>query len=246
MIRFDILSLFPEMFDSPLNSSLLKKARERKIIEVNLIDIRTFAEDKHRMADDYPYGGGSGMVMKVEPVAKALDSLDLLEGIPIILMTPQGEPFSQEIAGELSSHSRLAVICGHYEGVDERIREHLATREISIGDYILTGGELPAMVLIDAVARLIPGVLGNEESARGDSFSGGVLEYPQYTRPPEFRGWRIPDVLLSGHHAEIEKWRRRESLKRTMQRRPDILEKADLDEADRQLLDQIEREDDPV
>ncbi len=246
MIRFDILSLFPEMFDSPLNSSLLKKARERKIIEVNLIDIRTFAEDKHRMADDYPYGGGSGMVMKVEPVAKALDSLDLLEGIPIILMTPQGEPFSQEIAGELSSHSRLAVICGHYEGVDERIREHLATREISIGDYILTGGELPAMVLIDAVARLIPGVLGNEESARGDSFSGGVLEYPQYTRPPEFRGWRIPDVLLSGHHAEIEKWRRRESLKRTMRRRPDILEKADLDEADRQLLDQIEREDDPV
>ncbi len=246
MIRFDILSLFPEMFDSPLNSSLLKKARERKIIEVNLIDIRTFAEDKHRMADDYPYGGGSGMVMKVEPVAKALDSLDLLDGIPIILMTPQGEPFSQEIAGELSSHSRLAVICGHYEGVDERIREHLATREISIGDYILTGGELPAMVLIDAVARLIPGVLGNEESARGDSFSGGVLEYPQYTRPPEFRGWRIPDVLLSGHHAEIKKWRRRESLKRTMQRRPDILEKADLDEADRQLLDQIEREDDPV
>lgn len=246
MIRFDILSLFPEMFDSPLNSSLLKKARERKIIEVNLIDIRTFAEDKHRMADDYPYGGGSGMVMKVEPVAKALDSLDLPDGIPIILMTPQGEPFSQEIAGELSSHSRLAVICGHYEGVDERIREHLATREISIGDYILTGGELPAMVLIDAVARLIPGVLGNEESARGDSFSGGVLEYPQYTRPPEFRGWRIPDVLLSGHHAEIEKWRRRESLKRTMRRRPDILEKADLDEADRQLLDQIEREDDPV
>ena len=239
MIRFDILSLFPEMFDSPLNSSLLKKAREKKIIEVNLIDIRSFTEDKHRMADDYPYGGGSGMVMKVEPVARALESLELAAGTPVILMTPQGEPFSQALAGVLAAHPRLVLICGHYEGVDERIREHLVTREVSIGDYVLTGGELPALVVIDAVSRLIPGVLGNDESARGDSFSGGVLEYPHYTRPPEYRGWQVPEVLLSGHHAEIERWRRRESLKRTLLRRPDLLKRADLNEADRAFLDEI-------
>ncbi len=242
MSRFDILTLFPEMFDSPFNSSLLKKAREKQIIEFNITDIRAFAEDKHRMADDYPYGGGSGMVMKVEPVARAIESLHPSEGDPVILLTPQGEIFTQEIARQFSEFSRLILVCGHYEGVDERIRDHLVTREISVGDFILTGGEPAAIVLVDAVSRLIPGVLGNEESAPGDSFSAGLLEYPQYTRPAEYCGWTVPDVLLSGHHREIEMWRKRESLKRTLQRRPDLLEKAQLTEEERNILNQLKRE----
>jgi len=239
MIRFDILTLFPEMFDSPFSSSLIKKACEKQILDINILDIRSFAEDKHKMADDYPYGGGSGMVMKVEPVTKALESLQPSNGDPVILLTPQGETFNQKIARDLSSYSRLILICGHYEGVDERIREHLATREISVGDYILTGGEIPAMIIVDSIARLIPGVLGNAESAPGDSFSEDLLEYPQYTRPAEFRGWTVPDVLLSGHHREIERWRRRESLKRTLARRPDLLEKANLIEEDRKILKEL-------
>jgi tRNA (guanine37-N1)-methyltransferase len=242
MIRFDILTLFPEMFDSPFNASLLKKAREKQIIEVSISDIRTFAEDKHRMADDYPYGGGSGMVMKVEPVAKAIKSLQPSEQDPVILMTPQGEMFTQDLAKELAGYPRLILVCGHYEGVDERIRGHLVNREISIGDYILTGGELAALVLVDAVSRLIPGVLGNAESAPGDSFSNGLLEYPQYTRPSEYLGWTVPDVLLSGHHREIELWRKRESLKRTVQRRPDMLVKAELTQEEQEMLDQIKKE----
>ena len=239
MIQFDILTLFPEMFDSPLNASLLKKAREKQIIEIHITDIRTFAEDKHRMADDYPYGGGSGMVMKVEPVAKAIRSLQPSESDPVILLTPQGERFTQGLAKELAGYPRLILVCGHYEGVDERIRDHLVNREISIGDYILTGGELAALILVDAVSRLIPGVLGNEDSADGDSFSNGLLEYPQYTRPSEYLGWSVPDVLLSGHHREIELWRKRESLRRTLQRRPDLLEKAELTAEEQLILDQI-------
>ncbi len=243
MIRFDILSLFPEMFVSPFDASLIKKAREKKILEINVIDIRAFAEDKHKMADDYPYGGGHGMVMKIEPVSRAIASLDPQEGDPVILLTPQGESFNHKIAVELSAYSRLILLCGHYEGVDERIREHLVTREISIGDYVLTGGEIPAMILVDSIARLVPGVLGNAGSALGDSFSEGLLEYPQYTRPAEYRGWRVPEVLLSGHHREIELWRKRESLKRTLARRPELIEAAELSDEDRKILEAIKKND---
>ncbi len=243
MLRFDILTLFPEMFDSPFNASLLKKARERGLIDIRITDIREFARDKHRTADDYPYGGGSGMVMKIEPVAGALESLEppLAERIGLVcLLTPQGEVFNQRMARELAEESRIVLVCGHYEGVDERIRKHLVDREISIGDFVLTGGELPAMVVVDAVSRLLSGVLGNELSAAGDSFSSeqGLLEYPQYTRPAEFRGWTVPEVLLSGHHAEIESWRRKEALKRTLLRRPDLLKKARLTVEDKAFVDE--------
>ena len=224
MIRFDILTIFPEMFASPCGCSLLKKALDKGLIEIHLHDIRAYAEDKHRMTDDAPYGGGGGMVMKVEPIDRALCSIPVLEGkAPIILMTPQGERFSQKMAEDLAGHRQLVLVCGHYEGVDERVRTQLVSREISIGDYVLTGGELSAMVVVDAVSRLVPGVLGNCESARADSFSTGFLEYPHYTRPAEYRGWKVPDVLLMGNHREIEMWRRRESLLRTLRRRPDLL-----------------------
>jgi len=239
-MRFDVLSIFPEMFHSPLQFSLLKKAQEKGLIEIGLHDIRDWAEDKHNMTDDAPYGGGCGMVMKVEPVERALAAVKPTDVQPlVILMTPQGEKFSQEIAGELAEQEHLIIICGRYEGFDERIRQHLADREISIGDYILTGGELSALVLIDAVSRLIPGVLGNDESATTESFSGGLLEYPQYTRPAEYKGWGVPDVLVSGNHAQIEQWRRIESLKRTWLRRPDLLEKIELSPDDEKNLEKI-------
>lgn len=240
MLRFDILTLFPEMFESPFNASLLKKAREKNLIEIRITDIRDFARDKHRTADDYPYGGGSGMVMKIEPIAGALESLGPLDSALVCLLTPQGEVFNQKMALELAAESHVVLICGHYEGVDERVREHLVHREISIGDFVLTGGELPAMVVVDAVSRLVSGVLGNDQSARGDSFAveQGLLEYPQYTRPAEFRGWAVPEVLLSGHHAEIEAWRRREALKRTCLRRPDLVRKANLTDEDRVFLEE--------
>jgi tRNA (guanine37-N1)-methyltransferase len=228
------------MFHSPLQFSLLKKAQEKGLIEIGLHDIRDWAEDKHNMTDDAPYGGGCGMVMKVEPVERALAAVKPTDVQPlVILMTPQGEKFSQEIAGELAEQEHLIIICGRYEGFDERIRQHLADREISIGDYILTGGELSALVLIDAVSRLIPGVLGNDESATTESFSGGLLEYPQYTRPAEYKGWCVPDVLVSGNHAQIEQWRRIESLKRTWLRRPDLLEKMELSPDDEKNLEKI-------
>ena len=224
MIRFDILTIFPEMFASPCGCSLLKKALDKGLIEIHLHDIRAYAEDKHRMTDDAPYGGGGGMVMKVEPIDRALCSIPVLGGeAPIILMTPQGERFSHKMAEDLAGYRQLVLVCGHYEGVDERVRTQLVSREISIGDYVLTGGELSAMVVVDAVSRLVPGVLGNCESARADSFSTGFLEYPHYTRPAEYRGWKVPDVLLMGNHREIEMWRRRESLLRTLRRRPDLL-----------------------
>ncbi len=243
MIRFDILSIFPEMFVSPFECSLLKKARDNGLIEIGVHDIRSFAQDKHHMTDDAPYGGGGGMVMKVEPVARALDHLEAAsEGTHVVLMTPQGERFDQWIAGELARQTRIILICGHYEGFDERIRTHLVDREISIGDYVLTGGELSAMVVVDAVARLVPGVLGNSESASLDSFAMGVLEYPHYTRPDEYRGWKVPEVLLSGNHRDITAWRRRESLRRTLTRRPDLLEKVELTEEDRRILEEIGKE----
>jgi tRNA (guanine37-N1)-methyltransferase len=243
-IRFDVLTLFPEMFDGFLNSSIIKKAREKGLIETRLVNFRDFATDKHRTVDDIPYGGGGGMVLKPEPIFSAVDALlaGKEEKPPILLMSPQGEPFTQKKAEELAQHDHLILICGHYEGFDERIRRHLATGEISIGDYVLTGGELPAMVVIDSVSRLIPGVLGNETSAADDSFSTGLLEYPQYTRPSLFRGYHVPDVLLSGHHARIEEWRRQEALRRTWERRPDLLRTAPLTEKDRAFLRKLESE----
>ena len=237
MIVFDVLSIFPEMFASPLQSSLLKRAQEKRLIDIRLCDIRQYAKDKHKITDDAPYGGGGGMVMKVEPIDRALASLLPVEGqASVILLTPQGETFNQKIAEQLSCYSRIVLICGHYEGVDERVGEHLADREISIGDYVLTGGELSALVVIDAVSRLIPGVLGNSESAPADSFSMGILEYPHYTRPRAYRGWKAPEALLSGNHAEIQLWRRKEALKRTWLRRRDLLAKADLSEEDMRIL----------
>jgi len=240
VIRFDVLSVFPEMLHSPLDFSLLKKAREKGLIEVGLYDIRDWAQDKHKMTDDAPYGGGCGMVMKVEPVERAVNALKRADVDPlVVLMTPQGETFNQRIALELSRQKHLIFICGRYEGVDERIRKHLADREISIGDYILTGGELSALVVIDAVARLIPGVLGNVASAQTESFSQGLLECPQYTRPADYKGWCVPEVLVSGNHARIESWQRIEALKRTWKRRPDLLEKVDLSKEDREALEKI-------
>lgn len=243
MVKFDVLSIFPEMFSSPLNFSLLKKAQEKGLLSISLHDIRNWADDKHKMTDDAPYGGGCGMVMKVEPVEKALSAIKNPEGSSIVvLMTPQGEVLNQKIAAELAEKNNIVIICGRYEGIDERIRKHLVDREISIGDYILTGGELPAMILIDAVCRHIPDVLGNPESAKNESFCENLLEYPQYTRPAEYKGWPVPEVLLSGNHAEIELWRRKESLKKTYQRRPDLLEKVKLSAQDKKILDKIKHE----
>ena len=243
MIRFDVLSIFPEMLISPLSFSLLKKAQEKGLLSINLHDIRNWAEDKHKMTDDAPYGGGCGMVMKVEPVEKALAAVKIsTEDSLVVLMTPQGETLNQTIAAELAGKKQVVIICGRYEGVDERIRKHLADREISIGDYILTGGELSALVLIDAVSRLVPGVLGNEESTVSESFSRGLLEYPQYTRPAEYKGWKVPDVLVSGNHAEIELWRKNESLQRTYKRRPDLLAKINLSCEEKKNLEKIKIE----
>jgi tRNA (guanine37-N1)-methyltransferase len=245
VIKFDVLSIFPEMFESPLNFSLLKKAQEKGLLNICLHDIRTWADDKHKMTDDAPYGGGCGMIMKVEPVEKALAAIrrspenDSL----VVLMTPQGETFDQKIAAQLAEKKQIIIICGRYEGVDERIREHLVDREISIGDYILTGGELAALVLIDAVSRLIPDVLGNPESTIGESFSHNLLEYPQYTRPAEYKGWVVPEVLFSGNHAQIELWHKRESLKRTYQRRPDLLKKIKLSAEEKNIMEKIKSED---
>jgi tRNA (guanine37-N1)-methyltransferase len=237
MIRFDILTVFPEMFASFCGCSLLKKALDKGLVAMELHDIRRQALDKHHMTDDAPYGGGGGMVMKVEPIERTLQALEPLDaGTPVILLTPQGERLCQKTVEELASHPRLVLICGHYEGVDERVRVHLVNREISIGDYVLTGGELSAMVLVDAVSRFVPGVLGNSESAAADTFSMGLLEYPHYTRPAEYRGWQVPDVLLSGNHREITAWRRRESLRRTKKRRPDLLAETTLTPNEREWL----------
>jgi tRNA (guanine37-N1)-methyltransferase len=237
MIRFDILTVFPEMFASVQGCSLLKKASDRGVIDIRLHDIRSHTEDKHRMTDDAPYGGGGGMVMKVDPIDRTLQSIPrMADDVPVILLTPQGEPFRQRTAEKLALYPQLILLCGHYEGVDERVRAHLVNREISIGDYVLTGGELSAMVVVDAVSRLIPGVLGNSESAGSDSFSMGVLEYPHYTRPAEYRGWKVPEVLLSGNHREIEAWRRKQSLLRTRERRPDLLGEGGLTEKEKRWL----------
>lgn len=242
-MRIDVLTLFPEMFAAPLSTSVLGRAVAEGSLKVNLVNFRDFASGRHRVVDDYPFGGGAGMVLKPEPLFSAVESL-LADGLDagrqadvrIILMSPQGRRLTDQVVRELAREPRLILICGHYEGYDERIREHLANDEISIGDYVLTGGELPALVIIDSVARMLPGVLGNGDSAKEDSFAQGLLEYPQYTRPSEFRGWPVPEVLLSGHHAQIAVWRRRQALRRTWLRRPDLLQTARLDEEDIEYL----------
>jgi tRNA (guanine37-N1)-methyltransferase len=242
-MEFDVFTLLPEVFFPYLNSSILERARQRSLIEVRVHNIRDWASTKHHVTDDEPYGGGGGMVIKVEPVFAAVESvLGPETNIPVILLTPQGRVFNQKIAQELVQQPRLALICGRYEGVDERIRQHLVTDEISIGDYVLTGGELPALVLIDAISRLISGVLGDPDGAMDDSHSSGLLEYPHYTRPAEFRGWGVPEILLSGDHAKIEKWRREQSLRRTLKRRPDLLKNARLSESDLKNLKKIQDE----
>jgi len=241
---FDVFTLFPEVFIPYLETSILQRARSRGLVDVQLHNIRDWTTDRHHICDDMPYGGGGGMVMKPEPVFMAVESvLGTPPACPLILLDPQGRVFTQEIARELTQFSHLGLLCGHYEGIDERIRQHLVTDEISIGDYVLSGGELPALVLIDAITRLIPGALGDPQGAWDDSHATGLLEYPHYTRPPEFRGLRVPDVLLSGDHARIAKWRRQQALLRTRQRRPDLLMKADLSDSDRAFLTSLELED---
>lgn len=245
-MKIDVISIFPAMFGPVLSESILKRAQEAGIAEIRVRDLRDFTADRHRTTDDTPYGGGSGMVMKPEPFFAAVDAArcaaDAGCAEEIILLSPQGEPYRQPVARELASKDHLILLCGHYEGVDERVRERLATRAISIGDYVLTGGELPAMAVIDSVVRLLPGALGAEDGAQSDSFEDGLLEYPQYTRPADYRGWSVPDILLSGHHEQVRRWRRKESLRRTRALRPDLLTTAKLTEEDRKLLEEIEEE----
>jgi tRNA (guanine37-N1)-methyltransferase len=242
-MRFDVFTLLPETFAPYLDASILQKAAERGLIEIALHNIRDWARDKHHTTDDTPYGGGGGMVMKCDPLFEAVESvLGPQPACPVILLTPQGRVFNQKIASELAAHGQIALVCGRYEGVDERIREHLVSDEISIGDYVLTGGELPAMLVIDAVSRLIPGVLGDPDGAADDSHATGLLEYPHYTRPPDFRGWKVPEILLSGDHAKIAKWRREQSLIRTLARRTDLLRTAPLTKDDLKFLQKIEQD----
>jgi tRNA (guanine37-N1)-methyltransferase len=248
-MQFEVFTLLPEVFPSYIESSILKRARQKGLLTVNVHNIRDYTHDKHRMTDDTPYGGGGGMVMKPEPVFEAVETVlgstaqTAADGsVPVILLTPQGRVFTQFVADELSQYERIALICGRYEGIDERIREHLVTDEISIGDYVLTGGELPALILIDAVARLIPSVLGDPKGAADDSHASGLLEYPHYTRPPEFRGWKVPEVLLSGDHGKVAHWRRQQALLRTHIRRPDLLEKSDLSQEDLDYLAGLQKE----
>lgn len=237
MRRIDILTLFPEMFQGPLNESLLKKAQEKGLLSLSVINLRDFTTDKHRTADDTPYGGGPGMVMKVDVIAAAISKVKSQKS-KVFLMCPAGKVLTQERIKELAREKHLILLCGHYEGIDERVRE-LVNDEISIGDYVLTGGEIPAMVLVDAVARQVPGVVKEEESVKKDSFYEGLLDHPSYTKPEEFEGKKVPEVLLSGHHAEIERWRRKESLRRTLERRPELLAKADLSAEDRGMVEEL-------
>jgi len=240
-IGFDIITIFPEIFHAYLGESILKKAMQKELIDVKVYNLRDFASDKHRTVDDYPYGGGPGMVMKIEPIYNAVKTIkgDGLERLTIML-SPQGKIFNQKMAENiLSEKKRMLFICGRYEGIDERVIESLVDEEISIGDYVMTGGELAALVIIDSVSRLVHGVLGDEESTKEESFTWGLLDYPHYTRPPEFMGMRAPDILLSGNHKEIWRWRRREAIKRTIKRRPDILKNAELTEEDKKILNEL-------
>lgn len=242
-MRIDIITLFPSMFKGPFEESIIKRAQQKGIVEIHLHNLRDFTTDRHRTVDDAPFGGGAGMVMKVEPIYRALNHIkkELKKEGKVILLSPQGRKLTQELVAELKEENSLILICGRYEGVDERVREHLVDKEISIGDYVLSGGELPAMVLVDALVRLLPGAVGNERSVREDSFYRGLLDYPQYTRPAEFMGWKVPEVLRSGDHQRIEEWRRIQMLKRTLQRRADLLEKAKLTPEERKYLGEIKK-----
>jgi tRNA (guanine37-N1)-methyltransferase len=242
-MKFDILTLFPGMFAGPFDESIIRRAKEKQLIDITLHNIRDWATDRHQVTDDAPYGGGAGMVMKVEPLAASIEAVKARQPSSTVVMTsPQGRRFTHKVATELAARDGLILVCGRYEGIDERIRQLYAEDDISLGDYVLSGGEIAAMVVVDAVTRLVPGVLGSDESAESDSFCDGLLEYPQYTRPPEFRGLKVPDILLSGNHELIRKWRRRESLARTHALRPDLLSEIVLTKEDRKLLMEIERE----
>ncbi len=242
-MRFHVMTLFPDMVSGGLRTSITGRAIENHIFELNIVNIRDYSKDKHRHVDDYPYGGGAGMVMQPGPVYDCYQDIvkDMDKKPRVIYMTPQGKVFSQAIAEELSKEEELIFLCGHYEGIDERVLEEIVTDELSIGDYVLTGGELPAMVMIDSISRLIPGVLNNDDSAEYESFQDGLLEYPQYTRPETFMDKKVPSVLLSGHHGNIEKWRREQSLKRTLIRRPELLEKAELSKDDEKTLEKLRK-----
>ena len=241
-MKIHVLSLFPPMFEGVFGQSILKKAQDKGAVELSVTDIREFSENKHKQVDDYPYGGGAGMVLKPEPMFNAVEAITEGRKPRVILMCPQGERFTQKKAEELAKEEDLVFLCGHYEGYDERIREHLVTDEISIGDFVLTGGELAAMTVIDAVVRLLPGVLGQADSHIQDSFSTGLLEHPHYTRPADFRGMKVPDVLLSGNHAKIDEWREEQSLKRTFMRRPDLFDAYELSEKQLKMLEKIKKE----
>lgn len=243
-MHFEILTLFPGIFDGVFEQSIVKRARDAGLVTISLHNIRDYASGRHRVTDDTPYGGGGGMIMKPEPIFAAADAVlgEKRGEVPIILLTPKGRSFSQTVARELSRHERLLLICGRYEGIDERVHRHLATDAVSIGDYVLAGGEIPAMVIVEALTRLLPGALGDPSAIFEDSHAENLLEYPHYTRPPVFRGFRVPDVLLSGHHAEIVRWRRQQALRRTWERRPDLLGGARLNAKDRAYLSRIEKE----
>ncbi len=237
----DILTLFPRMFESMFEHSIIGKAKDQGLIDIKVHDIRSYAHDKHHIVDDYSFGGGPGMILKPETLFEAVEDIsrDNEETVPIILLTPQGRTFNQQIAQQLADHKRFILICGRYEGIDERVAEHLANTEISIGDYVLNGGEVAAMVVVDCVARLLPGVIGSEDSLEEDSYNKGLLEYPQYTRPARFRDWEVPQVLLSGNHSQIAKWRHQQSLIRTAIKRPDLFKKVELTEEDRVFLNEL-------
>ena len=236
-MNFHVLTLFPEMIENAMSYSVIGRAVKEGIIKIYAVNIRDFSKNKQRHVDDYPYGGGAGMVMQPQPVYDAYKSLNVKEGTRVLYMTPQGKPFNQEIVSELAVEEELVILCGHYEGIDERVIEEIVTDEISMGDFVLTGGEIPAMAVIDSVSRLKKGVLGKEESFMEESFSNGLLEYPQYTRPPVFMGRSVPDILLSGHHKNIDTWRHRQSLIRTMEKRPDILKSIQLNKDDKEFIE---------
>jgi tRNA (guanine37-N1)-methyltransferase len=238
-VQIDVLTLFPEMFRGVFDSGVIGRAVEKGLVGIGLHNFRDQARDKHHTVDDSPYGGGAGMVLKPEPIFEAVEAIKGESEIPIILLSPAGRLFTQKVAEEFSRYDRLIIICGRYEGVDERVSRHLATDEISIGDYVLTGGEIAAMVVIDAVVRLLPGVLGSELSPMEDSHVAGLLEYPQYTRPPSYRGWTVPEILLSGNHAQIAAWRREQSVRRTGERRPELLDKVELSPAEKRLVEKL-------
>jgi tRNA (guanine37-N1)-methyltransferase len=244
-VKFDIVTIFPRMVEGGLSEGVVGRGIERGLLDVKIHDLRDHTTDRHRSVDDVPYGGGPGMVMKPEPLAKAVEAIRKTRGDPaaVVLLSPQGRLFKQAEAGRLSGLGHVVLLCGRYEGMDERVRELVATEEISIGDYVLSGGELPALVIVDAVSRLVPGVVGDAQSVEGDSFSRGLLDYAQYTRPAEFAGRKVPEVLLSGHHAEVRRWRKRIALERTLQRRPDLLAEASLDEEEREILNELRRGD---